>query len=335
MAGTPPIPTLRNDVQRPLWSVMIPVYNRARYLAEALQSVLEQAPDPDEMEIIVVDDCSPDFDPRPIVDRLGRGRVRVHRNQQRLGIAGTWNECIAQARGYWIHILHDDDMVLPGFYAELRRGIDSRPDVGAAFCRFAYVGESGELLSLVNLERTTPGVLEDWLDRIFVSVRVQCPAIVVRRAVYEEIGGFRMDLRYALDWEMWRRIAVHYPVWYSPRTLAHYRMHLDSETTRLDKQNATISDILESIRLAGAYLPVARASVVERHAKQYYAIALTRGARRQVREGRWREGVQQVRTALRFAPFPRVCSAAGFFLLWLGIRGLVRLVHRPAKGGFR
>ena len=77
------------------------------------------------------------------------------------------------------------------------------------------------------------GVLEHWLERIAVGQRLQPPTIVVRRSVYERIGGF--DSRAGLmgeDWEMWVRIAAHFPVWYEPEPLALYRIHDSSITAR-------------------------------------------------------------------------------------------------------
>src|SRR4029450_1568238 len=118
----PLIPDRKGSGARPYWSVIIPSYNpRAAYLEETLRSVLAQDPGPDEMQIEVVDDCSPDGAPVELVHRIAGDRVAVHRERKNNGLAGIWNRCIERACGEWVHILHQDDIVLPGFYEHLRK----------------------------------------------------------------------------------------------------------------------------------------------------------------------------------------------------------------------
>src|SRR5881392_89985 len=132
------------DATRPFWSVMIPTYKpRADYLEETLKSVLQQDPGPGQMQIEVVDDGSPNGAPVELVRRLADDRVSVHREPANNGLAGIWNRCIERARGEWVHILHQDDVVLPGFYDHLYRGIGCNPQVAMAFCRFAISDANG------------------------------------------------------------------------------------------------------------------------------------------------------------------------------------------------
>ena len=104
-----PIPAGR---KRPFWTVIVPIFKRREYLKQCLDSVLDQDPGPDEMEINVVDDASPG-DMRQFVLGLGRGRVNYSRNPTNLRQHATTNLAITQSCGRWIHILHDDDWVLP------------------------------------------------------------------------------------------------------------------------------------------------------------------------------------------------------------------------------
>src|SRR6187431_1946472 len=98
---------------RPYWSVMIPSYNpRAEYLEETLKSVLQEDPGPDQMQIEVVDDGSKDNAASEVARRVGAGRLTFHAEPQNRGLANTWNRCIERAHGHWVHILHQDDLVL-------------------------------------------------------------------------------------------------------------------------------------------------------------------------------------------------------------------------------
>lgn len=74
--GSPPaIASLTVQTDRPRWSVMIPVYNCAGYLAETLEAVLVQALPPHDMQIEVIDDCSTDADVEALVQEIGKGRI--------------------------------------------------------------------------------------------------------------------------------------------------------------------------------------------------------------------------------------------------------------------
>ena len=114
---------------------MIPTYNCAKYLVKTLESVLEQDPGPEQMQIEVVDDVSTKDDPEAVVRELGKGRVQFHRQEKNVGPTPNFNTCLKRSRGYWVHILHGDDFVLPGFYAKLSRMIARHSQVALASSR--------------------------------------------------------------------------------------------------------------------------------------------------------------------------------------------------------
>ena len=103
---------------------MIPTYNSAPFLAETLTSVLAQDQGPEQMQIEVVDDASED-DPDEVVAAVGRGRVALPRQPNHSGQHHNLATCIRRSRGDIVHLLHGDDLVLPGFYAALERGFAS------------------------------------------------------------------------------------------------------------------------------------------------------------------------------------------------------------------
>jgi glycosyltransferase involved in cell wall biosynthesis len=279
---------------------MLPVYEPGPFLHETLASLLAQAPAPEDMQIEVVDDGSASHDWEEVVRRLGAGRVEIHRLGTNHGLAGAWNACIARSRGRWVHILHQDDVVLPGFYERLRAGVEAEPRAGAAFCRHASVDEAGSRLHVSELERDTPGLVDGWLERIAVWQRVQCAAMVVRRDTYERLGGFRPELCYALDWDMWRRIAAAVPVWFEPTLLACYREHARSESARLARDARDLADLGRSIELAAAYLPPERARALTAEARRSYArYGLGFLVRRALAAGDQRRARRLVAAALR------------------------------------
>jgi len=119
----PQIDPVPEGTPRPFWSVMIPTFNCAKYLRQTLESVLAQDPGPGLMQIEVVDDVSTKDDPEAVVREIGKGRVQFYRNGQNLGAIRNFNGCVQRAKGHWVHILHGDDAVLPGFIGRYRQGL--------------------------------------------------------------------------------------------------------------------------------------------------------------------------------------------------------------------
>src|SRR5215218_9112907 len=114
---TPPIINPVNTTDpRPLFSVMIPTYNCLAYLKRTLESVLVQDMGAGKMQIEVVDDCSRDGDVKKLVDEVGKGRIRFYQQPENRGSLRNFETCLNRAKGYYIHLLHGDDLVKPGFY---------------------------------------------------------------------------------------------------------------------------------------------------------------------------------------------------------------------------
>jgi glycosyltransferase involved in cell wall biosynthesis len=290
-----------NDSAPCLWSVMIPTYNpKSDYLEATLRSVLAQDPGADLMQIEVVDDCSPGGPPVELVQRVAAGRVTVHREAKNLGLAEVWNRCIQRARGEWVHILHQDDVVKPGFYEKLKAGICSPAAPGLLFCRQAFMDENGRQSRLSDLESETAGCLPNALARLAQAQAIQTPSVVVRRSVYEAIGGFRPDLCFTLDWEMWCRIARQFPVWYEPEALACYRVHGGAETSRLTLAGRDVADVRKCVEIIGGYVPDRQTRVrVKRHALRRYAMFAIQNAEFLVLAGQRAAAWRQMAGALQ------------------------------------
>ncbi|HEY4376049.1 MAG TPA: glycosyltransferase family A protein, partial [Acidimicrobiales bacterium] len=106
---------------------MLPTHDDADLLARALASVLAQDPGRDQMQIEVVDDASTIGDAAALARELAGDRIQVHRLPDNVGASGTFTECVRRARGRWVHLLHADDLVRPGFYDAYRATLESHP----------------------------------------------------------------------------------------------------------------------------------------------------------------------------------------------------------------
>lgn len=274
---------------------MVPAYNCSRHLAETLESILAQDPGPELMQIEVVDDASDDG-PEEIVADVAPGRVQLYRQPRNVGAANNFNTCVARARGEIVHLLHGDDWVRPGFYAALERGF-AEAGTGAAFCRYIGADEEGHWHTLAPLERRSPGIIPDWLDRIGEGQRLQTPCMAVRRAVYEDVGGFDSRLDGCEDWEMWVRIAARYRVWYEPEPLAVYRVHSSSLSGGQLRTGQNVRQLRRAVELNRAFLPPEREQKISRAARAAIAGAALRRARRLVDAGDARGMWAQTREA--------------------------------------
>lgn len=309
------IPPVTGGAARPLWSVMIPTYHCARYLRETLMRLLAQDPSPELMQIEVIDDCSTTDDPAAVVAEVGQGRVQFFRQPQNVGHIRNFETCLRRAHGRLVHLLHGDDYVLPGFYERMQSAFAQNPAIGAAFCRQIFMDEDGHWHAISPVEQGESGVLDNALERLALEQRIMTPSIVVRRSVYEHLGGFDRRLVCAEDWEMWVRIAAHYPIWYQVEPLAVYRMHSGSNTGRHVRSGADARYNCLAIEIFRAYLPAASANRIARQARETYARSALRTAAQLCARRDGMTMLAQVREALRCHRSLRILWEAGRVML--------------------
>lgn len=266
----PQIPPLIPSLDQPQWSVMIPSYNCIQFLRKTLASVLSVAPDAKQMQIEVIDDFSTDGDVAALVNELGKGRVGFHRQHQNVGSLRNFETCINRSKGKFVHILHGDDLVRAGFYQEIERLFEKNPEAGAAFTGCSDIDENDKWLWDSKKILDTPGIIDNWLLKIAEGQLLQTPCMVVKRDVYEKLGGF-FGVHYGEDWEMWTRIAANYPVAYSPKKLACYRVHSSNITGNSLTTGQNINDISTVINIIQNYLPADKRKDLKRIAKRNYS----------------------------------------------------------------
>jgi glycosyltransferase involved in cell wall biosynthesis len=301
-AGPPPITVVTDGEKRPRWSVMIPTYNCAAYAAATIESVLLQAMDRREMEIVVVDDASEDG----IAEIVSRhaDRVRLHQQARNLGVPSNLTDCIRLSRGEFVHILHGDDQVRPGFYAAMERGFADF-EIGAVWCRQIYMDHDGEWIGVSPVE-APEGRVEHAARFLAEQQRVMTPSICVRRHAYETVGGFHPELRCVEDWEMWVRIASRFGVYHVREPLAIYRLHDNSNTGRNLRDATETRYAVRAIDLITDQLPPADRAAVRNAARRAVARRALDTGYALARRGDWRTALVQYRAALRLSRSPEI-----------------------------
>ncbi len=197
----------------------------------------------------------------------------------------------------------------------MSQAFESNPEIGAAFCRQIFMDKQGHWQHISELEQPQSGILENWLERLALEQRIMTPSIVVRREVYEKLGGFNPSLLCAEDWEMWVRIASTYPIWYEVEPLAVYRMHANSNTGRHIGSGEDIGYTRQAIELFKAYLPETLAESVTRTTRVTYALSALDMAYQTLVNGNLTATLNQIREALRLSYSFRVIHKLARILL--------------------
>ncbi len=258
MTATAPMPPaiapLPAGTQRPRWSVMIPVRNRLDFLEQCLRSVLNQAPEPEEMQIEVVDNSTRESGVEDFVRHLGGTRVSYFRQPRDVGMAENWNTCIERARGHLVHILHDDDWVASEFYARLSEAANRFPEAAVFLSRCFVTDEAGGTFAVTPqmhwLERGSRDIAPNYGEN-----QIYCPGVVVRRAHYEAAGGFSERWGSATDYVRWME-AIHLAGAVAlPEAWCHYRMGTGNLTAELWRTGGNVTDLWRAGRHLATLCP--------------------------------------------------------------------------------
>jgi len=222
----PPDPQVELSVMMPVWQPAAPALERA------LRGLAAQDFGGIAHEIVVADDASASDVARRCFERARLPNARFTRHETNQGGIGNFNWCLAAARGRWIHLLHQDDWVEPGFYTALLRGATVDPATDLRFCRTRLREEPEGRTRLMFDEAPAAGVLDGFLERQVMSQRIQFAGAIFTRRAVEAVGGFDPEIGPAADWEFWARIGSRFKVHYEPAQLATYVLHPASWTNR-------------------------------------------------------------------------------------------------------
>ena len=130
-----------------LVSVCLACYNAGNYLEAAVNSVTEQTYT--HWELIIVDDCSTDSTPRAVADilsRLADARIRFLTNSERLGMVGNWNRAVSLAKGQFIKLIGQDDILKPDCLEVQVVALQRHPEVTVVTCARQVISPTGKRL---------------------------------------------------------------------------------------------------------------------------------------------------------------------------------------------
>lgn len=209
-----------------LVSVLIPLFNRAKYIQETINSALSQ--EYDNLEIIVVDDGSTDGGDKLVEAFLNTGRVQLFRHEGGVnrGQSISLNLALNKARGEYIAVLDSDDIFLPNKLKDQVDYLQAHPEVGLVYGMGFGVDAAGKevykILSENHIEPNDP-------NRILLDCYFHLPVgSLVRKSVYDKVGGFDESLRAGQDHDMQVRMAEATQFGFLPVRVYCYRRHGES-----------------------------------------------------------------------------------------------------------
>lgn len=214
-----------------LVSIGVPTYGSPAYLAQSVESVLAQTHA--SWEMTVSDNGSGGGAAAAAMEPyLDDPRIRVVATGEVVGQSANWTKAIRAGEGPYVAMLHDDDLWDPD-YLERRVGfLESHPECGLVFSSMRRIDERGEHLHDMP-QYLSEGVHlpRDFVPELYARMIVGVPTVLVRRAAYEAVGFAFSDDFVNMDWEMWMRIGLRYPVGYLAVRDNSNRLHTQSVTS--------------------------------------------------------------------------------------------------------
>jgi hypothetical protein len=234
---------------RPVISVLLPVYNTERYILQSVQSVLGQTFG--DFELLVVDDCSTDGTAK-ILSSIQDRRLRVLRNHRNLGVVGSLNNGMTQARGRYIARLDADDLCLPTRFAKQKTYLDLHPDVVMVATEMSVLAKGQVRRS--RLPADPDPMMLRW--QFYTSNPVGASSTMFRAAAAKLTDGYlREAFQYAEDFDFSHRMLRLGSIAVMPEFLVVYRRHqANLSRTRRDEMIAKTANVLHDAYTA---LPVA------------------------------------------------------------------------------
>ena len=223
----------------PKVSVIIPSYNCAQYITDAVDCVLAQTYQ--DFEIVVVDDGSTDHTKDALQPYMNRIQYIYQKNK---GLPGARNTGIKASNGEWITLLDADDLWDTHKLECEMKVMEDHPDVKFAFSDARLFNNEGVLMPSVMLQpnqyssrtikhsishfQTDDGnvLVRNLLDElVFDGNPMMVACVIIKKEVFDHVGLFNEKFNMAEDHEMWLRICLHYDTLYLNKVLASYRVN--------------------------------------------------------------------------------------------------------------
>jgi glycosyltransferase involved in cell wall biosynthesis len=209
-----------------LISIVTPSFNQDRYIEETIRSVLAQ--DHPEIEYMIVDGGSTD---RTIdIIRRHENQLAWWVSEKDQGQTDAINKGFARARGEVLAWLNSDDTYEPGAVAAAVNFLQEHPDVGMVYGDCNYIDPAGKVIGQFKADQTSYRLLR----RGYTHIPQQ--SMFLRADLWRQVGPLDPSFYFAMDYDLWTRIASRAQIRYVPRTWANFRLHTSGKTMLADNR---------------------------------------------------------------------------------------------------
>ena len=209
-----------------LFSVIIPLYNKAPYVRKTVESILCQTFT--DYELIIIDNGSNDGSSE-IVARFTNPRIRIIRLEENVGVSNARNKGVSLSTAPYVTFLDADDWWEPTFLEEMAGLIERHPGAGIYGTGYYIIKNSKERVAPIGVEE---GYTEGEINYCHVYAKTLCMpltsiTVAMPRAIFDETGGFKPHLKLGEDFDLWIRIALKHKVVFLNKPLSNYNQDVD------------------------------------------------------------------------------------------------------------
>ena len=240
----------------PRVSVLMPSYNHAAYVKQAVESVLSQSFT--DLELVITDDGSVD-ETVTIIEQFDDPRISLEVFKTNRGAAEATNRCLERARGEFIALLNSDDFFLPDKITLQMQQLSRHKDLAAVFSQACFVDDWGSAVApernpFASLFTTVLSDRYEWLNSFFFNGNGLChPTVLMRREVCDELGPYDVSLRQLYDFDMWVRLCARHQIAVMPEALLAYRVLTDGGNMSAPGPSASRRTSWEHTRIRRRY----------------------------------------------------------------------------------
>lgn len=299
------------------FDVVVPAYNTARFLPQALDSVIAQTYT--DWRILLIDDGSTDDTPeliKPYQAQLGDKLLYIR--QTNAGLPAARNTAIRHAKAEFLALLDADDVWLPNRLQATLDRARAKPQAGLFYGFVSRIDQHGRLIDTFDQpNRHGEGSVAPHL--YMRTLDMPCPTVSFRRSALEKAGLFDESLRASEDRDLWIRIALHYEVALVPEIIALYRLSPQSMSTDVDRMTTSQRTLIaKHYGKAGCGWRARRVSLSWVHRQRAEALAA---------QGKLQAAVGDVLKAVAYFPFQwhTLRVASSLLLRYFG------LIRRPVS----
>ena len=217
------------NTKTPIVTVLMPVYNGAKYLSEAIDSILNQTFQ--DFEFLIIDDNSNDNSVE-LIKQYYDSRIRLIQNTKNIGQSRTMNRGLELAQGVYVARMDQDDISLPERIEKQVIYFENHPKVGVLGCHVRIVDV--ELRNFNIRPRPMTNYENQW--RLLYNTSVMHPSVMFRRILFLKYGGYNNEYSPAEDYEYWSRLSQFTEIHQLPDVLMKLRIH-EANTSISNRSN--------------------------------------------------------------------------------------------------